>query len=87
MRRTAGIGGASSAARAYRLMDAAATVLNILENFSHFDPTPESQARPLTALEPEQQPIAWQRAVETAPAGKITAAHVQAVVDDMRAAA
>lgn len=45
-------------------------------------PATESQARPLTALDPTDQPIIWQRAVETAPNGKVTAAHVQSVVDD-----
>lgn len=48
-------------------------------------PATESQARPLTALPAEMQPVAWQRAVETAPDGKITAAHVQSVVDGMKA--
>ena len=47
-------------------------------------PTNEAQARPLTRLEPEQQREAWTRAVETAPEGKITAAHVQSVVDEIQ---
>lgn len=47
-------------------------------------PATESQARPLTSLPPEVQAEAWQRAVETAPDGKITAAHVQSVVDDYK---
>jgi hypothetical protein len=42
-------------------------------------PVTESQARPLARLPPEQQPVAWQKAVETAPAGKVTAAHVQGI--------
>lgn len=46
-------------------------------------PTSERQARPLTSLEPEQQVAVWERAVETAPNGKVTGAHVQRVVDDM----
>lgn len=41
-------------------------------------PATESQARPLTRLEPDMQATAWQRAVETAPNGKVTAAHVEA---------
>lgn len=45
-------------------------------------PSTESQARPLTKLEPEEQPIVWQRAVDTAPNGKITAAHVQKTADE-----
>jgi ParB family chromosome partitioning protein len=44
-------------------------------------PVSERVARPLTRLEPEEQPIVWQRAVDSAPNGKITAAHVQSVVD------
>lgn len=67
---------------AYRLMDAAQAVENV-SNWTQTIPVTESQARPLTALLPETQPIAWQRAVETAPNGKVTAAHVQAVVTDM----
>ena len=48
-------------------------------------PTNEAQVRPLTQLEtPEAQQAAWQQAVETAPGGKITAAHVQSVVNEMR---
>jgi len=47
-------------------------------------PTTESQARPLTALPPDAQREAWQRAVETAPDGKMTAAHVQRVVDEQQ---
>jgi len=44
-------------------------------------PTTESQTRPLTKLEPEQQQEAWEEAVETAPNGKVTAAHVARVVE------
>lgn len=47
-------------------------------------PETESQARPLTSLPAEIQREAWQRAVETAPEGKITAAHVQSVVDEIQ---
>ena len=42
-------------------------------------PIKESQARPLAALPPEKQRAAWQEAVATAPAGKVTAVHVAAV--------
>lgn len=45
-------------------------------------PTSERQVRPLTKLEPEEQTIVWQRATETAPNGKVTAAHVQSVADE-----
>lgn len=43
-------------------------------------PTTERQARPLTVLEPEQQREAWRVAVETAPDGRMTAAHVESTV-------
>lgn len=46
-------------------------------------PDNEAQIRPLTRLEPDQQREAWQRAVETAPNGKVTAAHVEQVVRDI----
>lgn len=42
-------------------------------------PTTESQARPIADLEPDRQREVWQRAVETAPNGKMTAAHVEQV--------
>lgn len=44
----------------------------------------ESQTRPLARLEPEQQKEAWQKAVETAPEGKVTAAHVAKIVDQVK---
>jgi phage N-6-adenine-methyltransferase len=66
---------------AYRMIDAAQATENV-SNWTQIAPATESQARPLTALEPEQQREAWQRAVETAPNGKVTAAHVQGVVDE-----
>lgn len=68
---------------AYRLIDAADAVGNV-SNWTQIQPTTESQARPLTSLEPDQQREAWARAVETAPGGRITAAHVQQVVDEIR---
>lgn len=49
-----------------------------------FLPQSERVVRPLTRLEPDQQREAWKQAVDTAPNGKITAAHVQATVDAMR---
>lgn len=53
-------------------------------NVSHFLPKNERQALALTVLEPAQQIEAWTEAVATAPNGKVTAAHVQSVVDDIR---
>ena len=66
--------------QAYRLMDAASVVSNV-SNWTQIPPAVESQARPLTRLEPEEQIAAWQEAVETAPNGKVTAAHVAEVVE------
>jgi phage N-6-adenine-methyltransferase len=62
-------------------MIAAAEVVGNLGTIVPILPVTESQARPLTALEPDLQRIAWQRAVDTAPDGKVTAAHVASVVD------
>lgn len=44
---------------------------------------PEGQLRPLARLEPDQQREAWQKAVDTAPGGKVTAAHVANVVKEV----
>ena len=65
---------------AHQLMGAAEVVENV-RNCAQI-PATESQARPLTRLDPEDQPIAWQRAVETAPNGKVTAAHVENTVKE-----
>ena len=43
-------------------------------------PANERQIRPLTRLAPEDQADAWQKAVKTAPYGRITGAHVAKVV-------
>lgn len=43
-------------------------------------PSTESQARPLTSVEPEKRREVWDQAVASAPAGKVTAKHVQAAV-------
>lgn len=45
-------------------------------------PQTESQARPLASLTPDQQREVWQTAVNTAPNGKVTAAHVEATKRD-----
>ena len=70
-------------AHAYRLIDSASVIKNLSPIGDNL-PTIESQARPLTQLEPSQQVVAWQRAVETAPNGKVTAEHVKSVVDELR---
>ena len=66
-------------------MIAASEVVQNLGTIVPILPATESQARPLTQLEPEEQAAAWQQAVETAPNGKVTAAHVQQVVDEYKA--
>lgn len=66
---------------AYRLIDSA----NVIEVVSPIGNKPlnESQTRPLVNLAPAQQREAWQKAVETAPEGKVTAAHVYKIVKGM----
>ena len=49
-------------------------------------PISERQLRPLTHLEPEQQKEVWQKAVETAPKGEVTAKHVTSIVHEMTVA-
>lgn len=63
---------------------AAAEVAGNLEPVGSILDVPERALRPLARLEPEEQRIAWQTAVETAPNGKVTAAHVEHVVAEMR---
>ena len=67
--------------RAYQLIEAA----KVKDNLSTIVdiPVTESQARPLTSLPPDKQSEAWQQAVDTAPDGKVTAAHVASVVKGM----
>jgi hypothetical protein len=55
----------------------AAEAVNNLESVTNVTPANEAQARPLAPLAPEQQREAWSRAVETAPNGHPTAAHVK----------
>ena len=64
---------------AYRMIDAA-VVVEHLSPIGDIVPVNEAQARPLAGLPPEQQVEVWQEAVKTAPAGKVTAKHVQATV-------
>lgn len=49
-------------------------------------PATENQTRPLTSLPEDQQLAAWKEAVETAPGGKVTAKHVNNVVNIRRGA-
>ena len=71
-----------SSRRAYQLMEAATVVQNL--NPGSQTPTGERYVRPLVKLEPDQQRIAWERALESAPNGKVTALHVQRVVDQLK---
>ncbi len=71
--------------RAAQLMDAAEIVSN-LNNCSE-TPTHESQVRPLTKLEPEEQREAWNEAVKDSSNGKPTARDVEAAVDRFKAPA
>lgn len=48
------------------------------------DPIPESQLRPLAQVAPEDQPVIYQLAKETAPDGKLTAAHVEKTVREIQ---
>lgn len=74
-----------NSSRARQLIAAAETVAN-LESVTTVTllPATETQVRPLVSLPPEAQREVWQVAVDTAPNGKVTAAHVQAVVSQYR---
>lgn len=76
-----------NSSRARQLIAAAETVAN-LESVTVVTllPTTETQVRPLVSLPPAAQREVWQAAVETAPNGKVTAAHVQATVNTYRSA-
>ncbi len=71
-----------NSSRARQLIMATEALENV-KSVTTVTPVTESQARPLSKLEPEQQRQAWQKAVETAPEGKVTAAHVARVVKGM----
>lgn len=66
---------------AYQLISAAMVVENV-RNCAQILPLNEAQARPLTALPPEQQREAWAKVVSTAPSGKVTAVHVAQVAKE-----
>jgi len=73
------------ASRARQLIAASETMQNLktVTNVTLL-PINEGQVRPLVSLPPEQQREAWAIALDTAPDGKITGAHVQAVVDEIQ---
>ncbi len=66
--------------RAYQLMDGSAVVENLRVNNCTQTPATESQARSLTKLETEVQPVVWELVVEKAGDGTITAAAVEEAV-------
>ena len=68
--------------RVYQLLEAAEIERNISTIVEK--PIPESHLRPLASLEPEQQREAWALAVQTAPDGKVTASHVERVVQEYK---
>lgn len=72
-----------SVRHAHRLVDSAEIAQNLLPpaagvtNWS--PPKSESQVRPLKGLEPAEQKEVWDRAVQSAPNGQVTARHVEEV--------
>ena len=65
------------------LMASTGVIDNLAGTIVPLKPVTESQCRPLVRLTADQQLIAWTKAVETAPDGKITAAHVYKIVKGM----
>lgn len=67
----------------YELLNFARVERNLSANGGNYPmPANERQARPLASLPPEQQVQAWTTALETAPNGKPTAAHIERTVQD-----
>ena len=69
-----------------RLIQSASVINSLSQDLGPtgpIQPTSERQARPLTRLSAPLQEEAWERAVETAPKGRITANHVQRVVREI----
>lgn len=64
----------------YRQLEAA-KIERIISPIGEISNIPEGQLRPLTKLPTDQQAAAWTEALETAPPGGLTAAHVQQTVD------
>ena len=57
-------------------MDSVKVINNVSESETK-QPINLEQTRPLSKLEPAQQREAWQKAVETAPEGKVAAAQIE----------
>ena len=74
-----------SARHSYRLLDFA-QIKSVLSD-QLVTPESESQVRPLTQLEPDQQPAAWERAVEIADGEQPTAMQVRTAVNESSAQA
>lgn len=72
-----------SQARVYQLLQAAEIERRVSTKVE-IGTIPERRLRPLAALPEEQQAAAYEEAVETAPHGKPTAAHVAATVERFR---
>lgn len=71
-----------SASRARQLIGAAQVVASLPEVVTGVTPPiTEAHARPLAALAPDSREQVWRNAVLSAPDGKVTLTHVQAVVD------
>ncbi len=77
--------------RPYQLIEAAIVYDNLIDKcakFLHILPTKESQAQPLSQLDPQEQPLAWEIAVEEAggkvPTGRIVKDVVQRIKDKDR---
>lgn len=68
---------------AHRLIDSCMVVDNVTDRLQKHPAINLEQTRPLARLEPAQQREAWQKAVDTAPDGKVTAAHVSKVVKEL----
>lgn len=69
---------------AYQYIEAKKVVDNVrLGGQTEIFPLNERQVRPLTRLEPDVQQQVWEKAVQTAPDGKVTAQHVNKVVREL----
>ncbi|MBW4479930.1 MAG: hypothetical protein KME54_24570 [Tolypothrix brevis GSE-NOS-MK-07-07A] len=66
---------------AYQLIEAASVYENVRHG-AQILPANERQTRPLTILPPEKQREAWNKAVSTAPSGKVTSVHVAQVAKE-----
>lgn len=65
----------------YRLMDAAKVERDISPIGENGSVIPESHLRPFASIPSDLRAELWQTAIQTAPNGRVTAAHVESVVD------